>query len=706
MVCDWYYNVNCAESEKYFGMNIVLGKKDGSDAKIMAEVRKMMENPFKSSDRSGNGRATLQPGQNPLTPPFVGDIGRKDRDGFNPVVPSFTGNGPSQGFVSGIPTRGGTIPPSIGDSPIFVSNLGELSTDPNSAFDQQKSKVISVSQDSEDPTKAAAGTQVLTYPTNVILVYCLIKGKTYLTFLYCLFLSSQGGGGSRTGRKKKGNGYEREGPKVDVNIHGFPEYSGIFGDTVNIGGTGVRGKRPIVGVSTGTSNSNKKSQGSLSGKPTTPFVSDSEEIYQDDDIDKKPGQQNGDKKRHKGKGTLFVDSDSEEIYQNNNQDHSKSSKRRPGLPKPGKNNRGSGFDVDDSNEDNSDHEENTPNLPLPASRLGSNKKNLRRPSGNFKQPSSAQQGSFRSGVRTSERDEIFNIVYSVLNERHGGLDGTTGAQRRSDNFGTAPSYEIVPSIDLSSSARQVINIPGFNGVGNSQSSFRPQNGQSPNQQDLAFRPSQFGQRQTQERQSIQQKSSGGIEIIPARLISQSTSQSSAGSQSNYFSSSSNQQAIRQRPGRRRSGPNVEIVPVPLKHSTSSSSTNLEGESTNNQPYAIPQSIKDIKASNFILNYNPLLSKPTASRGEVFVQIIKAEDTYVNDGSVARPLSGANEFNMKHLPSNFAQVQPGTSDTGAVTPFEVTGGRPSSYDVPLNSVGPLDRTRTTNGKTDSFKGYHY
>lgn len=171
MVCDWYYNVNCAESEQFFGMNKVLGMKDGSDAKIMADVRKMMEAPFKSSDRSGNGRATLQPDQNPLTPPFGGDVGRNDR--FNPVVPSFTGNGPSQGFVSGIPTRGGTIPPSVGgDGPIFVSNLGELSTDPNSAFDRQKSKVINVSTDSEDPTKAAAGTQVLTYPTNVIFVFC------------------------------------------------------------------------------------------------------------------------------------------------------------------------------------------------------------------------------------------------------------------------------------------------------------------------------------------------------------------------------------------------------------------------------------------------------------------------------------------------------------------------------------------------------
>lgn len=170
MVCDWYYNVDCAQSEKYFGMNKVLGKTDGSDAKIMAEVREMMDFPFKSPDRSGNGRATLQPDINPFALPLGGDGGRQDRDGFNPSIPSFTGNGPSQGFVSGVPARNVPIPASpLGDGPIFVSNLGELSTDPNSSFDRQKSKVISVSPDSDDP-QSAEGSQVLTYPSNVIFV--------------------------------------------------------------------------------------------------------------------------------------------------------------------------------------------------------------------------------------------------------------------------------------------------------------------------------------------------------------------------------------------------------------------------------------------------------------------------------------------------------------------------------------------------------
>lgn len=143
-------------------MNRVLGKTDGPDAKIMNEIRKMMDFPFKN-DRSGNGRATQQP----IEPPFFGNDNRQDRDGF-PAVPSFTGNGPSTGFVSGVPTSGGRLPPStLGDGPIFVSNLGELSTDPNSSFDRQKSKVISVSPDSEDPSEAS-GTQALqNYPSNV-----------------------------------------------------------------------------------------------------------------------------------------------------------------------------------------------------------------------------------------------------------------------------------------------------------------------------------------------------------------------------------------------------------------------------------------------------------------------------------------------------------------------------------------------------------
>lgn len=273
-----------------------------------------------------------------------------------------------------------------------------------------------------------------------------------------------------------------------------------------------------------------------------------------------------------------------------------------------------------------------------------------RPGGNsYNQPQNSFGNSGNNGNndgRSGNHDDFFNIVYSVINERHGGLDdaNSNGAQRRSDNFGSAPSYEIVPAVDLSHE---------FNGAG--------------------F-PS-FGQRQS--------------------------------GSPNYFPASSNQQPNRQRPAQRRSGPNVEVVPVPLRHESTSygsSSTNPEGESTNDQPYAIPQSVRDIKASNFILNYNPLLSRPTASRDEILVQIIKAEDTYVNDGTGrARPLNGANKHNTQRLPSNFAQVQqPGSSQISAVTPADVTGGRPSSYDVPLNSVGPL--ARTSNGKSGSFKGY--
>lgn len=542
------------------------------------------------------------------------------------------------------------------------------------------------------------------------------------------FLLSQGGGGSRTGRKKKGNGYDRVVPKVDVNIHGFPDVSGSRGDTVNIGGSANTRRKQTGGassgfaggsVSIGGSQQQKTRGGSKTGntrpkgRPTT--ISISEETYQSEDDDEEvyeqPGKRTGSK--NKGKGTQ-ISSGSEEVSDYDDADTNKPSKRRPGLPKPGKNSRGPGFNANDSEEELDDE---TPSLP---SRQGGSN-NQQRPSGHFNQPTSQQQtnafGNSRgpsssfggSRGRTTEQDEIFNIVYSVLNERHGGLDGNAGgAQRRSDNFGSAPAFEIVPSIDLSSSLRQGINIPGFTGVQSSQSSFRHQGGQN-QQQQQQFRPATSSQ--SQYRPSNQQRSSGGVEIIPARLVSQSSGPSNGRSQQNYYAAASQQQSFRQRPGRRRSGPNVEIVPVPLRHSSSSSSSsssNPEGEATNDQPYAIPQSVRDIKASNFILNYNPLLSKPTASRDEILVQIVKAEDTYVNDGSGrARPLTGANASNTRNLPSNFAQPQPGTaSQTGAVSPFDVTGGRPSSYDVPLNSVGPLDQTRATNGKSEAFKGYHY
>lgn len=417
---------------------------------------------------------------------------------------------------------------------------------------------------------------------------------------------------------------------MNVNNNGFPEQSS--GDTVNIGGA-----RPGAGGAGGPSTGPKQR------------------------VPQRSGGSNGGGQRPRGQSAPA------QQPQGNRRQGSSNQQR----PRPSNNQGGSrGGSQPSYSQGNSN------NFPSSSSQ-GSNFNRNQPSGGNFNnfndQPSGGNfnnfndqpqsQGSFGGNNRggnnggSSNHDDLFNIVYSVINDRHGGLgDGNNGGNRRSDNFGSPPSYEIQPSVDLTQQFRQRGGLPFGDSLRGS-----------------------FGQ---------------GSDVSPAHLLSQS---SSGGGYPQSFR--------QQRPAQRRSGPNVEIVPVPLRHHSSSSK--LEGESTNAQPYAIPQSVRDIKASNFVLNYNPILSKPTASRDEVLVQITKAEDTYVNDGAGrSRPLTGANKHNTKRLPANFARVQPASSQTRAVTPtLDVTGGRPSSYDVPLNSVGPLPKTRSLTGKEDTFEGYH-
>lgn len=383
-----------------------------------------------------------------------------------------------------------------------------------------------------------------------------------------------------------------------------------------------------------------------------------------------------------------LDSDEDEYEEDteNTNYHDKNKSTRQRLPKPGNKIGEPGFRFEDLHQEH-ENENSEKNL------HGNNIKQATKSQVRLHEKSQqGQRSKSKANEQSNAHDEIFSIVYSVLNERHGGFNGNSETQRQAP-----PSYEILPSIDISNSAR-IFNSE-YDVVGKTERS---------NQQSLVTRNFYKKQDQNQIQYTSNPPSlkhnNGGVEVIPARLISQTTKVDQ--NQKKYFSSSSNYQPRKQRPSQRRSGPNVEIIPVPLKHSSSSEIEIPQGESTNDQPYAIPKLVKDIKANNFILNYNPLLSMPTASRDEVLVQIFKVEDTYVNDGSgSARPISGANESNTKKLPSNFAQNLPGTPRTGNVTPFEITGGRPSSYDVPLNSVGPLEQSRT-NIKSDSFKGYHY
>lgn len=183
-----------------------------------------------------------------------------------------------------------------------------------------------------------------------------------------------------------------------------------------------------------------------------------------------------------------------------------------------------------------------------------------------------------------------------------------------------------------------------------------------------------------------------IETKPARLINYYQSNGVPFSFSDILGSVTNNQHFIQSHTRRVSGPNVQIIPIILRKV--SPTENQEGSSTNDQPYVIPSSIQDIKPRNFVSNYNPLLSKPTVSTDEVYVQVIRVDDTYVNDGrGNAKPIMGSNQSNTRVLPRNFAKTIPTSQQNSNVKSNGIySSGRPSSYDVPLNSVGPLPDTR--------------
>lgn len=207
MVCDWYFNVQCEGSEQYYGMNDVLGMRDGPTSQIMNTVRKMQNFPFSGQPTGGVDPAGVGNGGGGNGGPsggfgggsgpsggFGGSGGPGSSGGPGPrqfqaqptlpedaVVypgPGFTGNGPTQGVVSGIPA--GTFTSGSGE-PVYISNLGELSTDPGSLFDPLRSNIIQPSSDSlplPGDNRASGGRQILTYPTGsspVVSMYiCLL----------------------------------------------------------------------------------------------------------------------------------------------------------------------------------------------------------------------------------------------------------------------------------------------------------------------------------------------------------------------------------------------------------------------------------------------------------------------------------------------------------------------------------------------------
>ncbi|XP_039437304.2 uncharacterized protein LOC120418846 isoform X2 [Culex pipiens pallens] len=189
-VCDWYMNVLCGESERYYAKNEQLSKNTADFGKMMASVMSMVSFPMMTSllaadDGGGQGGGKLD------FPPNV----QQQANRANVFGSGFNGGFAGQGvqpsaeigrgdvfqskFNKGTTTygaRGGdggqeqsrlVSPPSRASEQVYVSSLGTLSTDPQSGFDPTKSAFLG-SQIGRDllPPKLEIGKPSSTFPAQ------------------------------------------------------------------------------------------------------------------------------------------------------------------------------------------------------------------------------------------------------------------------------------------------------------------------------------------------------------------------------------------------------------------------------------------------------------------------------------------------------------------------------------------------------------
>eukprot|EP00099_Drosophila_melanogaster_P025846 NP_725747.1 uncharacterized protein Dmel_CG5756, isoform B [Drosophila melanogaster] len=144
-VCDWYRNVNCDDSEKYYEMNEE--KTVGSTHEMMERVRHMMEYPMKtiskalqqtqsqsqnphhslSKDLSGASGVLSQPAAIKLNDPETQVVGRGEDVKSEPLSAVQLGS---------------INPGDSEDEGIYVNSLGELSSDPGIQFDHTNAHIV------------------------------------------------------------------------------------------------------------------------------------------------------------------------------------------------------------------------------------------------------------------------------------------------------------------------------------------------------------------------------------------------------------------------------------------------------------------------------------------------------------------------------------------------------------------------------------
>ncbi|XP_033152281.1 negative elongation factor A isoform X2 [Drosophila mauritiana] len=144
-VCDWYRNVNCDDSERYYEMNEE--KTVGSTHEMMERVRHMMEYPMKtiskalqqtqsqsqnphhslSKDLSGASGVLSQPAAIKPNDPETQVVGRGEDVKSEPL------NAVQLGSIN---------PEDSEDEGIYVNSLGELSSDPGIQFDHTNAHIV------------------------------------------------------------------------------------------------------------------------------------------------------------------------------------------------------------------------------------------------------------------------------------------------------------------------------------------------------------------------------------------------------------------------------------------------------------------------------------------------------------------------------------------------------------------------------------
>lgn len=148
-VCDWYMSVNCENSERYYGLNDLIGQRMAqfSYGDYISSARDMIMFPMIAStvnNKKTTGMGMYKDYPRPMSNTLGIDSAVKKNNGFQTKVDTVAP--PTKfGFQDNEKTVLGETP--VGPQ-VFVNSLGQLSTDSDSGFDPKYSFIIKPNADS------------------------------------------------------------------------------------------------------------------------------------------------------------------------------------------------------------------------------------------------------------------------------------------------------------------------------------------------------------------------------------------------------------------------------------------------------------------------------------------------------------------------------------------------------------------------------